>query len=160
MLSDITVILGSLDFVMGECDHDLLTMENTLNLSDDTLSQIDEVIPKYPEKRSAALMVIHLVQNEIGAVNDAACEWIAEKLELNPINIKELITFYPMLREKPWGKKTYSCLPNFTLCTSRVLWYLQTLEENSVLKRDMSGRMVSFHWNLWNASQIAGRVRW
>ena len=84
---------------------DLVTMENSLNLSDDTLSQIDEVIPKYPEKRSAALMVIHLVQNEIGAVNDVACEWIAEKLELNPINIKELITFYPMLREKPWGKK-------------------------------------------------------
>ena len=80
-------------------------MENTLNLSDDILSQIDEVIPKYPEKRSAALMVIHLVQNEIGAVDDVACGWIAEKLELNPINIKELITFYPMLREKPWGKK-------------------------------------------------------
>jgi NADH-quinone oxidoreductase subunit E len=24
---------------------------------------------------------------------------------LQPINIKELVTFYPMLREKPWGRK-------------------------------------------------------
>jgi len=80
-------------------------MENRLNLSEQTLSKIDEVVPKYPEKRSAALMVIHLVQNELGAVDDPACEWIAERLELTPINIKELITFYPMLRDKPWGKR-------------------------------------------------------
>jgi NADH-quinone oxidoreductase subunit E len=80
-------------------------MDNRLNLSEQTLSKIDEVVPKYPEKRSAALMVIHLVQNELGAVDDPACEWIAERLELTPINIKELITFYPMLRDKPWGKR-------------------------------------------------------
>ena len=50
-------------------------------------------------------MVIHLIQDELGAVDDTACEWIAMRLELQPINIKELITFYPMLREKPWGRK-------------------------------------------------------
>ena len=76
-----------------------------MNLSEDTLEQIDQIIPKYPEKRSAALMIIHLVQDEIGAIDLEACEWIAEKLEVQPINIQELITFYPMLREKPWGKK-------------------------------------------------------
>jgi NADH-quinone oxidoreductase subunit E len=80
-------------------------MSNPLNLSESTLSKIDEVVPKYPEKRSAALMVIHLVQDELGAVNDFACEWIANRLDLQPINIKELVTFYPMLREKPWGRK-------------------------------------------------------
>ena len=80
-------------------------MTNSLNLSDNTLSKIDEIIPNYPEKRSAALMVIHLVQDEIGAINDSACEWIANRLDLQPINIKELVTFYPMLREKPWGRK-------------------------------------------------------
>jgi NADH-quinone oxidoreductase subunit E len=80
-------------------------MTNPLNLSEKTLSKIDEVVPKYPEKRSAALMVIHLVQDELGAVNDFASEWIANRLDLQPINIKELVTFYPMLREKPWGRK-------------------------------------------------------
>ena len=76
-----------------------------MNLSEDTIEQIDQIIPKYPEKRSAALMIIHLIQDEIGAIDLEACEWIAEKLEVQPINIQELITFYPMLREKPWGRK-------------------------------------------------------
>ena len=55
-------------------------------------------------KREAALMVIHLVQEELGAVDLEASEWIAKKLDLQPINIRELITFYPMLRETPWGE--------------------------------------------------------
>ncbi len=76
-----------------------------MELTKETLAEIEEVIPKYPEKRSAALMVIHLVQDELGFISDESCSWIANKLDLQPINIKELITFYPMLRESPWGKK-------------------------------------------------------
>ena len=76
-----------------------------MELSKETLTKIEEVIPRYPEKRSAALMVIHLVQDELGFISDETCSWIAEKLEIEPINIKELITFYPMLRETPWAKK-------------------------------------------------------
>ena len=76
-----------------------------MELSKETLTKIEKVIPRYPEKRSAALMVIHLVQDELGFISDETCSWIAEKLEIEPINIKELITFYPMLRETLWAKK-------------------------------------------------------
>ena len=75
-----------------------------MELSEETLTKIDEVITRYPEKRSASLMVIHLVQDELGCISNESCEWIADKLELQPINISELVTFYPMLRESPWGK--------------------------------------------------------
>ena len=83
----------------------VIANHTVMNLSEETLSKIDELIPRYPEKRSAALMVIHLVQEELGAVDLEASEWIAEKLEIQPINIRELITFYPMLRETAWGEK-------------------------------------------------------
>ena len=75
-----------------------------MKLTEDTLQKIDEVISRYPDKRSASLMVIHLVQEELGAVDLEASEWIADLLDLQPINIRELITFYPMLRETPWGE--------------------------------------------------------
>ena len=76
-----------------------------INLRPDTLQRIDEVIPHYPVMRSAALPLLHLVQEDQGHVSDEAVEWIAARLELPPINIFELVTFYPMFRRKPIGRR-------------------------------------------------------
>ena len=76
-----------------------------MNLKPETLLRIDEVIPHYPVKRSAALPLLHLVQEDVGYISDEAIEWIAQKLELEPINVYELVTFYPMFRRKPIGRR-------------------------------------------------------
>src|SRR5256885_5602445 len=67
---------------------------------------MDEAIGHYPpdERRSAALPLLHLWQEHFDFINDEAVTWIAAKLGLQPINIFELVTFYPMLREKRAGK--------------------------------------------------------
>jgi NADH-quinone oxidoreductase subunit E len=79
-------------------------------------SRIDEVITHYPvSKRSATLPLLHLFQEHFGSIEDQAIEWIARKLELEPINVLELVTFYPMFRREPLGKhhirvcRTLSC---------------------------------------------------
>jgi len=76
-----------------------------VNLKPETLARIDEVITHYPVKRSAALPLLHLVQEEQGYISTEAIEWIAAKLELQPINVLELVTFYPMFRQKPIGRR-------------------------------------------------------
>ncbi len=76
-----------------------------MNLQPQTLAKIDEVITHYPVKRSAALPLLHLVQEDQGHVSSAAIEWIAARLELQPINIYELVTFYPMFRQQPIGRR-------------------------------------------------------
>ena len=79
-------------------------------------AQIDEAISHYPvSKRSASLPLLHLFQEHFGYISEEAILWIAEKLELQPIAILELVTFYPMFRRTPPGKhhirvcKTLSC---------------------------------------------------
>ena len=78
--------------------------------------EIDERITHYPEKRSASLMLLHAVQEHFGHVSQEAIEWIAGKLDLQPLNIYELVTFYPMFRQEPAGKyvikvcRTLSCM--------------------------------------------------
>src|SRR5229473_6276875 len=78
-------------------------------------AEIDELITHYPKKRSASLMLLHAIQAQFGYISRQAVEWIAAKLELQPINIYELVTFYPMLHQKPVGKfhlrvcRTLSC---------------------------------------------------
>ena len=80
------------------------------------LAKVDEAITHYPvSKRSASLPLLHLFQEHFGYIADEAIVWIAAKLELEPINILELVTFYPMFRRKPAGRhhvrvcRTLSC---------------------------------------------------
>src|SRR6516162_6414206 len=68
-------------------------------------ARIDEEITHYPvSKRSAALPLLHLIQEHFGYIQDEAITWVAAKLGLEPINVLELVTFYPMLRREPAGK--------------------------------------------------------
>jgi NADH-quinone oxidoreductase subunit E len=76
-----------------------------VNLKPETQRAIDEAIPRYPSKRSAALPLLHLVQEDQGFIAPEAIEWIAGKLGVAPIAIYELVTFYPMFRTKPIGRR-------------------------------------------------------
>jgi NADH-quinone oxidoreductase subunit E len=71
----------------------------------DLLAEIEESITHYPvSKRSASLPLLHLWQNHFGFIDDSGIEWIATKLELTPVNIYELVTFYPWFRREAAGK--------------------------------------------------------
>ena len=60
-------------------------------------------------------MLLHALQEHFGWVSKEAMEWTARKLGLQPINIYELVTFYPMFRQEPLGQthikvcRTLSC---------------------------------------------------
>ena len=80
-------------------------------------AEIDELITHYPpdKKRSASLMLLHALQEHFGWLSKEAIEWTSKKLGLQPINVFELVTFYPMFRQQPAGKyvikvcRTLSC---------------------------------------------------
>jgi NADH-quinone oxidoreductase subunit E len=76
-----------------------------MNLKSETFQRIDEVITHYPVKRSATLPLLHLIQEDAGYISDEAITWIAAKLELPPINVLEVVTFYPMFRRAPIGRR-------------------------------------------------------
>ena len=78
-------------------------------------AEVAELVTHYPERRSAALMVLHAIQEHFGHIGKEAMEWAAARLGLQPIQIYELVTFYPMFRQVPIGKhhfkicRTLSC---------------------------------------------------
>lgn len=78
-------------------------------------AEMDEIISHYPQKRSAVLMLLHAIQEHFGHISRHAVEWVAAKLQLQPINVYELVTFYPMFHRSPVGKyhfkicRTLSC---------------------------------------------------
>jgi NADH-quinone oxidoreductase subunit F len=68
---------------------------------------MQEAIARYPadRPRSAAMPLLHLWQEHFGFISDDGVNWIAAKLGLTPINILELVTFYPMFRRELAGRK-------------------------------------------------------
>lgn len=101
--------------------HELEPVPNPLRAQPDFAvpseleAALDEVITHYPQKRSASLMLLHAIQERFGYVSQQAVEWIAKKLALQPINVLELVTFYPMFQARPVGRwhlkvcRTLSC---------------------------------------------------
>ena len=77
----------------------------------------DEYINHYPgdQARSATLPLLHLLQEEYGFITEDSISWVAKKLNLEPINVLEVVTFYPGLRQSAPGKyhirvcRTLSC---------------------------------------------------
>lgn len=87
-----------------------------MTLPPELLAKIDEVITHYPvSKRSAVLPILHLLQHEFGYIQKEAVTWVAEKLGLEPIQVLEVVTFYPGFRQTAPGKyhirvcRTLSC---------------------------------------------------
>lgn len=76
-----------------------------MDLKPETLERIDKQIARYPDKRSMTLPMLHIIQEEKGHISKEAIAFIAEKLDLQPMQVFEVVTFYPMFRQEPIGKK-------------------------------------------------------
>lgn len=67
-------------------------------------AEIDDILSRYPVKRSALLPLLYLAQQEQGYVTESAMQEIAAILKLTPPQVYETATFYTMLNLKPVGK--------------------------------------------------------
>ncbi len=67
-------------------------------------AKIEEILARYPVKRSAMIPLLYLAQQDEGYVTEAAMKEIAQILKLTPPQVYETITFYTMLNLKPVGK--------------------------------------------------------
>src|SRR6266481_9041003 len=78
-----------------------------MKFSDDSLKEVRRIIKFYPEgkQKSAVLPVLHLAQKEFGGwLSVAVMDYVASLLQLEPIEVYEVATFYSMYNLKPTGK--------------------------------------------------------
>ncbi len=81
-------------------------------LSDALKKTFDQLIARYPLKRSAIVPMLLFAQDEIGYVSDEAIEEIARRVDVQPIEVVEDISYYAMLHREPMGKY------NLQVCTN------------------------------------------
>lgn len=75
--------------------------------SDTKLQEVQQIIARYPDgkQKSALLPVLHLAQQEFGGWLDVpAMDYVASLLNLQPIEVYEVASFYSMYNLKPVGR--------------------------------------------------------
>jgi NADH-quinone oxidoreductase subunit E len=81
-----------------------------MKFSDERQSRVNEIIARYPEgkQKSALLPVLHIAQEENGGwLSVEAMDHVASILQIKPIEVYEVATFYSMYNLKPVGRHVF-----------------------------------------------------
>lgn len=87
--------------------------------------------------------LLHLWQEHFGFISDEAVIWIAAKLGLEPINILELVTFYPMFRQESAGKTHIRVCRTLSCAMAGSFQLMENLCAATGIKRERQGEGMS-----------------
>ena len=67
-------------------------------------ARFDALVEKYPLRRSALVPMLLYAQDEIGYLSDAVVAEVAHRIGITELDVRNVATYYSMLRFKPAGK--------------------------------------------------------
>jgi len=81
-------------------------------MSDETMTlfsprlaaRLDALVEKYPVRRSALVPMLLYAQDEVGYLSDAVINEVALRIGITELEVRNVATYYSMLRFKPAGK--------------------------------------------------------
>jgi len=66
--------------------------------------EIDSILARYAQKRSAVLPILYVAQDEYGYLTDEAIREVAEIVQMAPTDVFEVVGFYTLFYNRPVGK--------------------------------------------------------
>lgn len=81
-----------------------------VKFSDDKMKEVNAIIARYPEgkQKSALIPLLHLAQEEFGGwLSPESMDYVASILNIEPIEVYEVATFYSMYNLQPVGKHLF-----------------------------------------------------
>lgn len=76
----------------------------TVPVGPETDRRIDELLARFPSRRSALLPALHLIQEEKGYVSEESMEYAAAKIGVTPAFVAGVVSFYTMFHRAPVGR--------------------------------------------------------
>ena len=77
-----------------------------MEITSDIEKKCAEIIAQYPVKKSAAMIIMHLIQEKYGYFDDDAVKFVAKQLGEEPIDVYGMLTFYPMYSQQPRARSS------------------------------------------------------
>jgi NADH-quinone oxidoreductase subunit E len=92
--------------------HNSGNTETMTLFSPQLAARLDALVEKYPVRRSALIPMLLYAQDEIGYLSDAVIAEVAARIGITELEVRNVATYYSMLRFKPAGKY------NVQVCTN------------------------------------------
>jgi len=92
-------------------------------------TRFDALVEKYPLRRSALVPMLLYAQDEVGYLSDAVIAEVAERIGITELDVRNVASYYSMLRFKPVGRY------NVQVCTTSVACCAAATRFTSVSRR-------------------------
>lgn len=96
--------------------------------------KIEEIIARYPKKRSALMPLLHLAQEERGWIADEDIEAVAAILGETKSVVESVCSFYSLFYRRPMGKYVITVCGNITCGLSGAQELVDHLERRLGIK--------------------------
>jgi NADH-quinone oxidoreductase subunit E len=67
-------------------------------------ARFDRMVTLYPLRRSALIPMLLYAQDEVGYLSDAVISEVAARVEITELDVRDVITYYSLMRTAPAGK--------------------------------------------------------
>ena len=98
-------------------------------LRDKHAAEIDGILVRYAQPRSAVLPLLYIAQDEYGYLNDAAIREVAMIIGMPPTDVFEVVGFYSLFYEKPMGKWVLQVCDDVPCCFTGAEELITSLEQ-------------------------------
>ena len=89
-----------------------MSLEAMTLFSPELSARFDALVDRYPARRSALIPMLLYAQDEVGYLSDAVMDEIARRIGITPLDVRNVATYYSMLRFRPAGRY------NVQVCTN------------------------------------------
>ena len=102
-----------------------------VKFNDQQLAEFNRLVARYPEgkQKSALLPVLHLAQDSFGGwLSEETLNYVADLLQILPVEVYEVATFYSMYNTKPVGKYMFEVCqtgPCMLMGSDSIIRYIQ-----------------------------------
>src|SRR6266508_4455945 len=90
--------------------------------------ELDTILSRYADRRSAVLPVLYIAQDEYGHLSDDAIREVADVLDLPPTDVFEVVGFYTLFYNKPVGTWVLQVCDDVPCCFLGAEQLVATLE--------------------------------
>jgi NADH-quinone oxidoreductase subunit E len=114
-----------------------MTEQKDIRFSDEILQLVRKIIDRYPEgqQKSALLPVLHIAQAESdGWLSAPVMDYVASLLDIEPVEVYEVATFYSMFNTKPVGRCVISMCRTSACCFNRAEAVISHVEDKLGIK--------------------------